>query len=87
MIKALESVLISSENATQLAKFYRETIGLKQDMEMDMGDKGEKAFAFTFGNGANLAILDHSKVKGKNQRIRTINCSGKVVYVSGNTDG
>lgn len=67
MIKALESVLISSGNATALAKFYRETVGLKQEMEMEMGDRGEKAFSFTFGTGANLAILDHSEVKGNNK--------------------
>lgn len=60
-------MLIGSENATKLAKFYREKVGLKQIMEMEIGDKGEKGFDFQL-KGANLYILDHSKVKGKNKQ-------------------
>lgn len=41
MIKGLEAILIGSENATKLAKFYREKVGLKQGMEMEIGDKGK----------------------------------------------
>lgn len=67
MIKGLESILIGSENATKLAKFYREVVGLKQTMEMELGDKGEKGYDFEL-KGTNLYILDHSEVKGKNKQ-------------------
>ena len=68
MIKALEAVLLSSENATSLANFYRDKVGLKVNEEMEIGDKGEKGFDITFGSGASLYILDHSKVKGKSNQ-------------------
>lgn len=64
MIRALEAVLIGSEDAGKLAKFYKETVGLKQSMEMEMGEEGEKGYDFEL-EGANLYILDHSKIKGK----------------------
>ena len=64
MIKAIESVLIGSEDATKLAEFYRETVGLKQTMEMEMGEEGQKGYDFEL-EGTNLYILDHSEVKGK----------------------
>ena len=66
MIKALEAVLIGSEDAASLAKFYRETVGLKQTMEMELGEEGQKGYDFEI-EGANLYILDHSDVKGKSK--------------------
>lgn len=66
MIRGLEAVLLSSEDAANLAKFYREKVGLKQGEEMEIGDKGEKGFDFDL-KGTNLYILDHSDIKGKNQ--------------------
>jgi len=65
MIKALEAVIISTENAAKLAEFYREKVGLKQTEEMEIGDKGEKGYDFDI-NGTGLYILDHSDIKGKN---------------------
>lgn len=66
MIMKVEGILIGSKNATNLAKFYRETIGLKQTMEFEMGEEGEtKGFAFEM-DGCSIFITDHSKVKGKN---------------------
>ena len=66
MIKALEAVLIGSEDAGKLAKFYKETVGLKQTMEMELGEEGQKGYDFEL-EGANLYILDHSDVKGKSK--------------------
>lgn len=66
MIKALEAVLLSSEDATKLAHFYREKVGLKQTMEMELGGKGEKGYDFDL-EGGNLYILDHSEIKGKSK--------------------
>lgn len=65
MIRALEAVILSSENAAKLAEFYRENVGLKQSEEMEIGDKGEKGYDFDI-NGTGLYILDHSEIKGKN---------------------
>lgn len=65
MIKGIEAVLLSSENAANLAKFYEEKVGLKLGEEMEIGEAGEKGYEFNFGEGSNLYILDHSKVKGK----------------------
>lgn len=67
MIKALEAVLLSSEDAAKLAKFYREVVGLKQGMVMEIGDKGEEGYEFEL-KGANLYVLDHSDVKGGNKQ-------------------
>lgn len=66
MIKGLEAVLLSSENAKDLAEFYREKVGLKQTEEMEIGDKGEKGFDFEL-SGASLYILDHSDISGKSK--------------------
>ena len=67
MIRALEAVILSSENAKKLAEFYREKVGLVQGQEMEIGDKGEKGYDFEF-RGASLYILDHSDIKGKNSQ-------------------
>lgn len=61
MIKGIEAVLLSSENAANLAKFYEEKVGLKLGEEMEIGEQGEKGFDFGFGGGSSLYILDHSK--------------------------
>lgn len=64
MIQRFEAILIGSADAGKLAKFYREVVGLKMGMVMEMGDKGEKGYEFKL-KGAGLYLLDHSKVKGK----------------------
>lgn len=66
MIRGLEAVLLSSESAKKLAKFYREVVALKQAGVMEIGDKGEEGYDFEL-KGGNLYILDHSKVKGKSK--------------------
>jgi len=67
MIRAMESVLLFSENAKKLAAFYKEKVGLKITFEMVMGDNDEEGYEFKMKQGSPLYILDHSKVKGKNQ--------------------
>ena len=69
MIRGLESVILSSGNASKLAKFYKEKVGLKSTGEFEMGegkDKGE-VYSFEFKNMSDLYIMDHSKVKGENK--------------------
>lgn len=67
MIRGLEAVLLSSQSAKKLAKFYREVVGLKQGEVMEIGDKGEEGYEFKLKTAA-LYILDHSEVKGKNKQ-------------------
>ncbi|OGH16464.1 MAG: hypothetical protein A3C30_04715 [Candidatus Levybacteria bacterium RIFCSPHIGHO2_02_FULL_40_18] len=67
MIKGIESVLLGSANATKLAKFYREVVGLEQTMEFEYGEEGEKGYEFALKGGSGFYINDHSKVKGKNK--------------------
>lgn len=67
MIRGMDSVLLSSENAAKLAKFYKEKVGLKATSEFEMGDKGEEAYMYDWKGRSSLCIMDHSKVKGKNK--------------------
>lgn len=67
MILGLEAILIGSSNARKLAEFYRDVVGFKITMEMEIGEKEEMGFVVDLKNKMNLYILDHSKVKGKNQ--------------------
>jgi len=62
MIKSLDGVLLSSEDSQKLADFYKEKVGLKCTMEFEMGEKGEKGFAF---DDVKLYINQHSEVHGQ----------------------
>lgn len=66
MFRGIESISIGSENASTLADFYKEKVGLELSSEAEMGENGEKVFMFEFKEGAGLNIMDHSEVKGKN---------------------
>ncbi len=66
MILGLEAVLLFSQNPRKLADFYKDKVGLKLSMEMEIGERGEKAFSFDMKGSANLYITHHAKVKGKN---------------------
>ncbi len=67
MIKGLESLTLFSENAKRLAEFYQEKVGLVVTMEEQMGDNNERLYAFELSEGGMLAIMDHSRVKGRNK--------------------
>lgn len=66
MIRGIESVLLFSENAAELAGFYKEKVGLKLTNEFLMEEKDE-VYEFKMPQGSPLFIGDHSKVKGKNK--------------------
>lgn len=68
MIGGLEAILLSSQNATKLASFYKNSVGLRQTSSMEIGKMGEKGYEFAMKGGSNLYILDHSKIKGKNKQ-------------------
>src|SRR3989338_10332686 len=68
MIKGIESILLSSPNDKKLAAFYKDKVGLKQTLEAEMGDRGEKLFGFELKAGSGFYIMDHSEVKGANKQ-------------------
>ena len=68
MIRGLEAILIGSENATKLAKFYREVVGLKQTMSFELGEEGDSGYSFEMDGSASIVVMDHSRVKGKNKQ-------------------
>lgn len=67
MIKGIEGILLGSTNAKKLADFYKTKVGLKLTGEYEMGDENADLYIFEM-KGCDLYILDHSKVKGKNQQ-------------------
>lgn len=67
IIKKIESITLFSENAKNLAVFYKEKVGLKSTSEAELGENGEtNLFAFEM-SGTSLYIVDHSEVKGSNK--------------------
>ncbi len=64
MIRGIESILLSSQNAKNLSDFYRDTVGLPMGDEMEIGENGGKAFEFTLSSGSILYISDHSEITG-----------------------
>ena len=64
MIKGLESILLSSQNAQKLADFYHTSVGLPMGKEMEIGDSGEKGFEFALPSGSIFYIADHSEISG-----------------------
>ena len=67
MIKGIEGITLFSQNASKLAKFYQEKVGLKITFEAVMGENDEELYIFEMKQGSILYIVDHSKVKGKNK--------------------
>jgi len=65
MVKNFENVTLGSANATKLAKFYQNKVGLRQSWDAVMG-KNTNVYGFTLG-GMDLVVMDHSKVKGKSK--------------------
>jgi len=65
MITNFESIILDSENATKLADFYKEKIGLKQTWDAVMGEDS-KVYGFMLGE-IELVIMDHSEIKGKSK--------------------
>src|SRR3990167_6054549 len=64
MIKGIEAVLVSSENAKALAEFYKEKVGIEIAEEYEMGEDGS-VFEMKVGDRSAFYINSHSEVKGK----------------------
>lgn len=67
MIKSIEGIVLSSENAKALAEFYQDKVGIKIKEEYEMGE-GASAFEMDSGEGVGFMINDHSEVKGKSSQ-------------------
>lgn len=67
MIRRVDSVTLFSQNAKKLAEFYEKIVGLKNTGVYEMGNKNDEAYMYEFKKGSSFAIIDHSKVKGKNK--------------------
>ena len=48
MIRGLESIILGSGNATKLAKFYKEVVGLSVTTKAEMGEGKTKANVYSF---------------------------------------
>jgi resuscitation-promoting factor RpfA len=61
MIKGVNSVVIWTEDVKKLAPFYRDTLGLKTS------DVGDDFAVFDLGGSQQLALGNHSEVKGRSK--------------------
>lgn len=66
MIRGIDAIMISTENAKDLASFYEKKVGLKLVQEFE-GEEGEEGYAFEIKGAPGLFINSHSKVKGKSK--------------------
>ena len=67
MITSINAVLLSSPNASKLADFYKTKVGL--DIKSCGKMEGCEIFGVSFGRGTTeMAVMDHSKVKGKSKQ-------------------
>lgn len=67
MVLRVESILLSSENAKDLANFYKDVVGLKLTSEAVIGgDEKTNLYGFEMEGGSELYIVDHSEIHGKN---------------------
>ena len=72
MVIGLEGILLNSENARELAEWYRDTVGMKIKTEAEMGEEGDEFFEMEAGKGSGFYIGDHSEVTGKNPQPQRI---------------
>lgn len=68
MMRGIESVLLFSEDAKKLAKYYQEVVGLKSTLEAKYGEENEDLYGFEWKGKPGLYIMHHKKVKGKNKQ-------------------
>ena len=61
MIKGIHSTIIWTEDLGRLSGFYRDTLGMKQDLDTP------EFVVFAAAEGASLALGRHSEVSGKSR--------------------
>ena len=64
MLKAIDCVLIFTDNVENLSKFYKDVLGLK--VHEVLNHPQDTGVLFEFPSGPQLWIGKHSEVKGKN---------------------
>lgn len=67
MFKRVDAVTIFSENATKLAEFYKDKVGINFSVEAEMGDDGQNLFGYEKEGEAGFYIMDHSDIKGSSK--------------------
>ncbi|MBU0975465.1 MAG: VOC family protein [Patescibacteria group bacterium] len=65
MLKNIDCVLIWTDNLEEMRKFYSETLGMKEMLEMN--HPKDTGILYEFASGPQFWIGLHSKVKGENQ--------------------
>ena len=68
MIVGIDTFLLYSSDAKRLSQFYTKTVGLDFQFAGEMGDNGDEIYMAHWKKGSDLAILDHSNIKGKNKQ-------------------
>lgn len=68
MIKGIESITLSSENAKNLADFYKDKVGLDRTIEAEIGDNGKNLFGFEITGSPTLYIMDQNQTQLKLKR-------------------
>lgn len=64
MIKGVDGVTIASKNATALANFYQDKVGIKIKEEYEMGE-GMSAFEMAAGSAISFMIIDLPSLSDK----------------------
>jgi len=67
MFRGIDAILLYSQDADKLADFYKDKVGLDVTVMGEYGEEKEKVYTVKAGESKQMAILHHSKVKGKNK--------------------
>lgn len=60
MIRKIDSVVLTSKNAKRLAAFYTKVVGVKFQMEAEMG-KGQDVFGGSWKGSSDFMVMDQKK--------------------------
>lgn len=64
MIKGIESITLFSENPSKLYEFYKDILGVKFNLEAELGE-GEDLYGFEPEGKTGFYIVHHSEITGK----------------------
>lgn len=64
IIKGIESITLFSENPSELYRFYKDTVGVKFNIEAELGE-GEDLYGYEAEGKTGLYIVHHSEISGK----------------------
>ena len=68
MFRGIDAVLLYSNDPKKLADFYKEKVGIENEMTGEYGDDPLDVFyMFNVGDSKQFGVLHHSKIKSKNK--------------------